>query len=163
MSAKKDNRKKLRQQQRRAEIKKESLSVASAVDANSQLPNWDLEFLFSEEDYCLPKTNVKQLADMFSKMHSISGMTVGQLLDNNCSAHSKRLAQYDINVVDRLCPCVQRRLQENETYKTLFESDGIWRFRLNGTQRVYAFRTDGSTFKVVWWDPEHEIYRTEKN
>jgi hypothetical protein len=33
--------------------------------------------------------------------------------------------------------------------------------RLGGLPRLYGFR-DGNVFHVVWWDPEHEIWPSEK-
>jgi hypothetical protein len=38
--------------------------------------------------------------------------------------------------------------------------DSIFRFRLQGEQRLWGFRND-STFHVMWWDPNHDIYATE--
>ena len=33
----------------------------------------------------------------------------------------------------------------------------LWRFRFTGTQRLWGIR-EGHTFRVLWWDPNHEIY-----
>jgi hypothetical protein len=37
----------------------------------------------------------------------------------------------------------------------------MFRFRLSGEQRLWGFRK-GNVFHVVWWDPEHNVYPTEK-
>jgi hypothetical protein len=39
--------------------------------------------------------------------------------------------------------------------------DQIFRFRLSGEKRLWGFRDD-RTFHIVWWDPEHQVYPTEK-
>ena len=42
-----------------------------------------------------------------------------------------------------------------------FEADEAYRFRVGAKERVWGFRA-GSHFHVVWFDPEHLIYPTEK-
>jgi len=39
--------------------------------------------------------------------------------------------------------------------------DSMFRFRLSGEQRLWGFRR-GRVFHVVWWDPDHQVYPTEK-
>lgn len=34
--------------------------------------------------------------------------------------------------------------------------DGLWELNVDGGGRIWGQR-DGSTFKVVWWDPEHTV------
>lgn len=41
------------------------------------------------------------------------------------------------------------------------ESDSLARFRLGGTQRLYGFLVEHE-FHVLWWDPRHEIWPSEK-
>jgi hypothetical protein len=40
--------------------------------------------------------------------------------------------------------------------------DEIYRFRVTGEKRLWGFRAE-RTFHVVWWDPEHRVYPSEKN
>jgi hypothetical protein len=40
--------------------------------------------------------------------------------------------------------------------------DTMFRFRLSGEQRLWGFR-NGHVFHVVWWDPDHKVYPTEKS
>jgi hypothetical protein len=40
--------------------------------------------------------------------------------------------------------------------------DSIFRFRLEGERRLWGFRYD-NTFHVVFWDPDHELYKVKKN
>lgn len=37
----------------------------------------------------------------------------------------------------------------------------MFRFRLGGEKRLWGFR-DQAIFHVVWWDPDHEVCRSEK-
>lgn len=43
----------------------------------------------------------------------------------------------------------------------LSDQDEICRLRLSGTKRLYGFLV-GTVFHIVFWDPEHEIWPTEK-
>lgn len=58
-----------------------------------------------------------------------------------------------------VCPTAQQRLAElhlDEVFEELF------RFRLGGENRLWGFVVDG-VFYVLWWDPDHNVYPTEKN
>lgn len=47
------------------------------------------------------------------------------------------------------------RLYEIEQYQ-----DSIYRFRLGNRRRLWGFRTV-NVFEILWYDPEHNIYRVE--
>lgn len=49
-----------------------------------------------------------------------------------------------------------RRLRYDETF-----GDDLFRFRLQGEQRLWGFRV-GRVFHVVWWDPSHRVRPTAK-
>jgi len=59
---------------------------------------------------------------------------------------------------DHPVPCAhlvreaQNRLQEIK----LDDLDELWRFRFSGERRIWGIR-DGRLFRVLWWDPEHQI------
>ena len=40
--------------------------------------------------------------------------------------------------------------------------DDLFRFRITGEQRLWGFRSN-RMFHVIWWDPNHQVYPTEKN
>ncbi len=41
-------------------------------------------------------------------------------------------------------------------------SDRMFRFRLDGANRLWGFEEQG-IFYVVWWDPDHKVYPTERS
>lgn len=51
----------------------------------------------------------------------------------------------------------QTRLEELK----LDDEEELFRFRLDGTARVWGIR-EGRVFKILWWDPEHEICPSNK-
>jgi hypothetical protein len=42
----------------------------------------------------------------------------------------------------------------------IFGDNNIFRFRVDGTTRLWGFR-QGRIFHIVWWDPNHEVCPTE--
>jgi hypothetical protein len=55
----------------------------------------------------------------------------------------------------------QRDFRKAHLDKTFGDAD-MFRFRLTGEKRFWGFRRD-RTFHVVWWDPDHKVYPTEKS
>ena len=47
--------------------------------------------------------------------------------------------------------------------KTLKRDDieALWSFRINSKARVWAMQHD-DVFALLWWDPEHKVYPSEK-
>ena len=43
----------------------------------------------------------------------------------------------------------------------LDEYDHIWEIRLTGRQRIWGIRVQ-NVFRIVWWDPEHEVWPSSR-
>ncbi len=61
--------------------------------------------------------------------------------------------------IKRLTRAAQQDLMKRKLPEKFDET--MFRFRLSGEQRLWGFRK-GNVFHVVWWDPEHRVYPTEK-
>ena len=57
--------------------------------------------------------------------------------------------------VDKISPNAQRRLRKLD-----INVDYLWRFRFSSKLRIWGIKA-GKIFRVLWWDPEHEVYPTE--
>lgn len=55
--------------------------------------------------------------------------------------------------VDNIIPAAQRRLEEIGQGDT----DVLYSLRIGGRRRIWGIR-ELNTFRVLWWDPNHEIY-----
>ena len=44
----------------------------------------------------------------------------------------------------------------------LNDIDELMTFHLSGAKRIWCVQ-DGSLMRVLWWDPRHEVYKTEKD
>lgn len=63
--------------------------------------------------------------------------------------------------VTNICTEAQKDWMKARLGDTFGDRD-LFRFRLSGEQRLWGYRV-GATFHVVWWDPDHLVYPTEKN
>jgi hypothetical protein len=61
--------------------------------------------------------------------------------------------------ISTLAPDAQRDIARTKLDEIF--GDAMFRFRLSGERRLWGFRT-GRIFHAVWWDPEHDVYKTEK-
>jgi len=59
--------------------------------------------------------------------------------------------------VCKIIPEAQKRLEEINQHDT----DVLYSFTIGGSSRIWGIR-ERSTFKVLWWDPDHEIYPVDK-
>lgn len=57
----------------------------------------------------------------------------------------------------KLIPEARKRIE----HLNLDDVDELWRFRLTGLQRLWGIR-EGERFKILWWDPKHEICPSQK-
>lgn len=143
---------------RKQEKRKERKSI-DRVDkrvSNSVCPKFDIEFLLNEECFGIPVDDINLLAEVFGKLDEVQGMKIGEAMRNG-----DLLLNYIPERFEKFCEYVRNRLNDVFEYNELFTEGGIWRCRFGGTLRVYAFRVDENEFKVVWIDPNHEIYPTE--
>jgi hypothetical protein len=75
-------------------------------------------------------------------------MTWGAIESNRKKNHSVE--------VGSLCKEAQERIHELK-----LGVDELFRFRLTGKQRLWGIR-DRERFKILWWDPDHEVCPSTK-
>lgn len=64
---------------------------------------------------------------------------------------------YHLTPIDKLIPDAQNRLRQLK----LDDMDTLARFSVQGLPRVWGFRR-GNAFCVLWYDPKHEVYKTNR-
>ncbi|WP_342069685.1 hypothetical protein [Yoonia algicola] len=92
-----------------------------------------------------------------STMIMMSTLTWAEILDQRTGSKRKRRKKHHDQSWDSICGEAQSRW-----LKIGREEEELFRFRIGSTQRIWGYRQK-STFYVVWWDPEHKIYPTEKD
>ena len=86
---------------------------------------------------------------IFSKLRNYETMTWNQIQQNKKRDHSVP--------VHSMISKAQTRLEELK----LDDEEELFRFRLDGESRVWGIR-EGRVFKILWWDPNHEICPSNK-
>jgi len=85
--------------------------------------------------------------EMHSKMKDLESMTFGGVM--KAGSHPIPCS--------RLIPDAQKRLREiNQN-----DLDELFSLRLSGKQRIWGIR-DRNVFKILWWDPNHEVCPSQK-
>lgn len=78
-----------------------------------------------------------------------------EIMNHQSGGHRKHHPQ----AIESLCREAQDRLTDLH-YDEIFTD--VFRFRLSGRKRLWGSLVDG-IFYVLWWDPEHQVYPTERN
>ena len=76
-----------------------------------------------------------------------------EIMDNrsgNQGSHSVEVA--------KLCKEARDRLSELK----LDDINSLFSFRLTGKQRIWCQKISGEPMRVLWWDPEHKVYPSQK-
>jgi len=88
-------------------------------------------------------------SDILPKLQNFESMTWGQIEQAEKQNHSV--------LVKDLCSVATKRLEQ----LSLDDLDQLFRFRLSGKQRLWGIR-EANHFKILWWDPEHEVCPSSK-
>ena len=83
----------------------------------------------------------------------VAALTWTEVRNQTASGHRR----HHYHDVESLCDDARARI---ESKKLDDISDRMFRFRLDGTNRLWGFEMWG-IFYVVWWDPNHQVYPTE--
>jgi hypothetical protein len=124
---------------------------ADPGDANLLSPIWSIATFDLEGPWGRRGLKEAHLWDhIFPKLRDYESMSWNEIYRNKQRDHSVEVEGIIKRARDRL---VVLRLDD---------LDELFRFRLTGKMRVWGIR-DGRVFKILWWDPEHEIWPSEKN
>lgn len=100
-----------------------------------------------------------QAVSLIQFLDEASKKTWGELEAEETGGRRRRKKHHSQSI-DTVVKHAQKRL---ETTNMISEGEEeLFRFRLSGTQRLWGFRS-GSLFRMIWWDPEHRVYPTEKD
>ena len=110
--------------------------------------HWHLSAIDFDGPWCVFHIDkVHLLGKILGRLRSFESMTWGDL--GNTGSHS--IETY------KLCREARRRLEEigQDDIESLFS------LRFSGKERLWGIR-DRAAFRVLWWDPEHEICPSAK-
>lgn len=117
---------------------------------NQETITWQFNiFDFGHEKWGFKKISRETLVDkILNKMSGLDTMTWGELL--------KKKKKYHYIPINRICLDAQKRLQElNQN-----DIDQLFVMHFENKSCLWGIR-DGRALKVIWWDPDHQVYPTE--
>ena len=133
-----------------AEPRSREVRAPAASDTNGLTPVWSLALFDADGPWGTCRFDpALDLWDVLSKLKNYESMKWSEILLNKKRDHSVE--------VGKLISDAQKRLEE----RNLGEFEELFRFRLTGEQRLWGIR-DGRIFRIIWWDPEHEICPSNK-
>lgn len=93
-------------------------------------------------------------------LHEMSKLSWAEIEMQQTGSAAKRHRKHHGHPLARLGDEAQARIAALHLVDT-FGDDELFRFRLSGERRLWGFRSE-RTFHVLWWDPDHQVYPTEK-
>lgn len=111
-------------------------------------PVWRIQSLDLEGPFGWNVHSAATLRDVHLKLGNFESMHWREI-EQKPSCH--------FTAVDRLEKAAQDRLVE----LNLDDTDTLFQLRLDGKTRVWGIR-DRFIFRILWWDPEHGVYKVEK-
>lgn len=126
-----------------------------SVDFPEELDERHLEFTFRDADMVGPWSlqNISEIdaRTLFSFLKDMESMTMKEAM----AGETGKMADYE-DMTGCPNPAPAQRLAE------LYDgADNVCRLRVTGRKRLIGLRVE-HRFSVLWWDPEHEIWPTQK-
>lgn len=122
----------------------------AAENVHRRRPVWRFADLDDDGPWALSACSTTDLPDIFAKLKTFESMTIGEIFSPG-SDHGKSYSVETLpkHALDRLTEL--RRDDETE----------LVRLRFSGKKRFYGILRE-HVFHVLWWDPEHEVYPSQK-
>ena len=116
----------------------------SFLDYKEQKISWVLGSLDKDGEWSILKiTKECFISRILEKIHAFESMYWKEIVNNENN--------HEVSI-EKLINVAQKRLQELK----IEDIESLFSLRLSGKERIYGIRV-GSIFKVLWWDPNHEI------
>ena len=100
----------------------------------------------------------KEAHKVLGYLEGLSQKTWGEV-DQERTGNRDRHRKHHSTPVSRLSKKARDRLKERFKDEELPEE--LYRFRLEGEVRLWGIRS-GRTFKLIWYDRDHQVYPTER-
>lgn len=132
------------------ENKKFPKRIAS-LTSNNEFPTWKVSLLEFVDPYGWHQISREKFQEVIGKLKHFEGMTWNEILIRDKKKnHSIQLNQLDRAALERL-----EELKQDDV-------DDVISLRVSGEERIWGIRDGGSSLKLLWWDPNHQICPSKK-
>lgn len=126
--------------------KKTPRQQENATYFKTQHPSWQISRIDEDGEWGWNKIGVDEFkSEVVAKIKNFESSTWAEILGDK--SHEVSISQISKDAQKRLA---QLKLEDIESLVSL---------RLAGRKRIWGIR-NAAVFKILWWDPEHEVYPT---
>ncbi len=126
-----------------------SPKIPDQIESNEKSPIWSFKLFDSQLELPNGSDTSSDFREICNHIKSYEGMTWNQILTRTDRDHFISVAK------------IKRFAQDRLQTIGLDEVETLVRFRFSGRNRLWGMK-EGIIFRVLWWDPEHEICPSEK-
>jgi hypothetical protein len=127
----------------------EKRSRGTEVSAAGAPPLWAFRIVDLGGPWCWSALGGAALREVLQRLKELESMTWAAI-ENGTGSHF-------IDDLGGLCKRARDRLVEIRQDDTA----ALFSLRISGKRRVWGIR-DAHVLRVLWWDPEHEVYPSQK-
>jgi len=127
---------------------KKFLRVSQHPSNDQEKLSWQIRILDFKGPWGWGDVDAKTLIYIHGKLAQFETMTWAEVNHPNTGCHY-------IKIKD-LCSNAQKRLTEIK-----ITEEELFSLRLSGKERLWGIR-ERHIFKILWWDPKHEVYPVDK-
>lgn len=129
-------------------VKKNPRIDSSLQSPLDRYPAWHLDLIDLEGPWGWQNiTKEIFLTQILPKIKNFEGMFWKEILNKQ---------NHEVQV-EQICREAQKRLKHIDCD----DIENLVSLRLGSTQRIWGFRED-NIFKILWWDPDHQVYPSKK-
>jgi hypothetical protein len=118
----------------------------TAPDYGGELPLWAFRIVDLDGPWCWSKMDGGVLRDVLDRLKQLETMSWHEI--------ESKTGSHFIETGDTgFCKQARDRLAEIRQD----DADALFSLRVTGRRRIWGIR-DGGILRILWWDPEHEVY-----
>jgi len=131
---------------RRPDRKETKIAPGPGLDGR---PLWAFGHFDNDGDWCWSKIAEADAMTMVQRFKDFEGMTWTQI---RRIRHNHFTDPTDI----------VRKAQNKLSDFGLYETNALFSMSMGGMKRLWGILLEDGVFRALWWDPRHEIYKSNK-
>lgn len=112
------------------------------------LPLWAFRIVDLGGPWCWTKIDGPTLGAVLERLKQLESMTWAEI-EGGTGSHYVDQGELSKEARDRLV-----KIEQDDT-------ESLFSLRVSGKERIIGIR-DGSVLRILWWDPEHQVYPSKK-
>lgn len=123
-------------------------TAADEPGSDNKTPVWRVSIMDMDGPFGWNALTKAKLLEVHRKLGDMESTKWSEILRGK-SNHAMPVAVLEKEARDRLAEIGQDDIDE------------LFQIRLSGPERIFGIR-DRHVFRILWWDPDHKVYKTPK-